>query len=138
MNKTKIMIGTGINSPDAIDFVEMLADMYFSWGTKHNYLVTRQSLEGGKVAELLIESAVDLSILYNEVGIHRLVRKSPHDEQGRRHTVFAQVYINGTTIEDTIRSYVLDPYQLAKDHMLDNQTNEVQDVLSGNLELIWG
>lgn len=84
--------------------------------------------------------------LSHEAGVHRLVRVSPFDEQRRRHTCFAQVYVDGDDglggaapgLGSQVRSYILDPYKLCKDHRLGTETEEVERVLAGELDLILG
>lgn len=106
----------GNGGEDSQDFAVMLLEMYAVW-------------DG------------DLS---HEAGIHRLVRRSPFDEGSRRTTCFAQVIVDGDGGPDwrsdpaamQVRSYVLDPYQLVRDHRLGTETDRVHDVLAGDLSLI--
>lgn len=111
-------VTAGAGGTDSQAWAQMLREMYAGW-------------DG------------DLS---HEAGVHRLVRVSPFDEKGRRHTCFAQVYVDGDDglsgeapgIGSQVRSYILDPYKLCKDHRLGTETDQVERVLAGELDLIPG
>ena len=67
--------------------------------------------------------------LAGEDGWHRLVRYSPFDPQHRRQHSFVLVGDSGRTVE--VRSYILDPYQLARNHLDGREVEDVHAVLSG-------
>lgn len=76
----------------------MLFRMYNRWGERHGYKVsTLDYLEGDvagiKSATILIEGENAYGYLHGEMGIHRLVRVSPFDSSGRRHTSFASLEV---------------------------------------------
>jgi hypothetical protein len=68
-----------------------------------------------------------------ERGVHRFVFFSPFDEQGRRHTSFASVAIDGEASELQARSYILGPYLSVKDERTQRESNEPWRVLGGDL-----
>ncbi len=84
----------GAGGTEAQDWAEMLFRMYNRWGERHGYKVsTLDYLDGDvagvKSATILIEGENAYGYLKGEMGIHRLVRVSPFDSSGRRHTSFA-------------------------------------------------
>ena len=86
----------GAGGIDAQDWAEMLLRMYTKWCEGRGYktvLVDRQPGEeaGIKHATLRVEGPHAYGHLRTESGIHRLIRISPFDQQGRRHTAFASV-----------------------------------------------
>ena len=83
---------------EAQDWAEMLFRMYNRWGERHGYKVsTLDYLDGDvagiKSATILVEGENAYGYLKGEMGIHRLVRVSPFDSSGRRHTSFASVEV---------------------------------------------
>lgn len=89
-------IHAGSGGTDAQDWAEILLRMYTRYGEKNGYgvklLYLQEDTEGGiKSATLLIEGENAYGYLKNEKGVHRLVRISPYDSSGRRHTSFASV-----------------------------------------------
>ena len=84
----------GAGGTEAQDWVEMLYRMYNRWAERHNFKVSLLDyLEGEeagiKSASILIEGLNAYGFLKSENGVHRLVRVSPFDASGRRHTSFA-------------------------------------------------
>ena len=76
----------------------MLYRMYVKWGEKHGYNVKLVDwLDGDeaglKSATIMIEGLNAYGYLKSENGVHRLVRVSPFDASGRRHTSFASVEV---------------------------------------------
>ncbi len=95
----------GAGGTEAMDWVEMLFRMYNRWGERHGYKVTTLDYLDGDVAGLksatiLIEGENAYGYLKGEMGIHRLVRISPFDASGRRHTSFASVEVMPEIDED--------------------------------------
>lgn len=91
-----ISIHAGSGGTDAQDWAEMLLRMYTRWceskGYKVKILDYQDATEGGiKSATLLIEGENAYGYLKNEKGVHRIVRISPFDSSGRRHTSFASL-----------------------------------------------
>jgi peptide chain release factor 2 len=91
-----IFVHAGSGGTDAQDWAEMLLRMYTRWAEAKKYkakiLDYQDDPEGGiKSATLLIEGENAYGYLKNEKGVHRLVRISPYDSSGRRHTSFASL-----------------------------------------------
>ena len=93
-----VNINPGAGGTEAQDWGDMLLRMYMRWAEKENYkpeLLEYQEGEGAgiKSATLRIEGAYAYGYLQSESGVHRLVRISPFDSSGRRHTSFASVFV---------------------------------------------
>ena len=96
----------GEGGTEAQDWAMMLFRMYHRWGERHGFKTsTLDYLEGDeagiKSASILIEGDNAYGYLKSEMGVHRLVRISPFDASGRRHTSFASVEVM-PEIDDTI------------------------------------
>ena len=88
----------GAGGTEAQDWTEMLYRMYCRWGERHGYQVkTLDFLDGEeaglKSVSILIEGLNAYGFLRSETGVHRLVRISPFDASGRRHTSFASLEV---------------------------------------------
>lgn len=95
-NNAIISVHAGSGGTDAQDWAEMLFRMYTRWCEKKKYkaklIDMQEDTEGGiKSATLLVEGENAYGYLKNEKGVHRLVRISPFDSSGRRHTSFASL-----------------------------------------------
>lgn len=105
-NDAYLEIHAGSGGTEAQDWAEMLLRMYVRWAEKHHYKTEYQEETEGEVAGI---KSVTLKIsghnaygwLKSETGVHRLVRISPFDSAGRRHTSFASVGVY-PVIDDTI------------------------------------
>jgi len=91
-------INSGAGGTESQDWAEMLKRMYLMYAEKHNYKVTQLSevpgdTAGIKSCSLEISGPFAYGYLKGESGVHRLVRISPFDSGGRRHTSFASVYV---------------------------------------------
>lgn len=100
-------INPGAGGTESQDWAEMLMRMYIMWGQKQGYQVNQLAYQRGeaagiKSATLEIISPFAYGYLKAEVGIHRLVRLSPFDAAGKRHTSFASVYAY-PILEDSIQ-----------------------------------
>lgn len=89
-------IHPGAGGTEAQDWAEMLLRMYRRWCERHDFRVLFLDYLSGEEAGiksvvLQIEGANAYGLLKNEKGIHRLIRISPFDASGRRHTSFASV-----------------------------------------------
>ncbi|USS88617.1 peptide chain release factor 2 [Fructilactobacillus hinvesii] len=95
-NNAIVEIHPGAGGTEAEDWAEMLLRMYTRWAEQNNFKVEIDDYQPGEVAGL---SSVTMTVsgpnaygyLKAEKGIHRLVRLSPFDSAGRRHTSFASV-----------------------------------------------
>ena len=105
-SRTAIMtINAGAGGTEACDWADMIMRMYFRWAERHGskaYLLDRQEGEvaGIKSAEIEISGEMAYGYLKGESGVHRLVRISPFDSNGKRHTSFASVYVYPEPPED--------------------------------------
>src|SRR5690606_21706789 len=84
---------------DANDWAEMLLRMYIQWAQKHDYdveLLDRQDAEeaGIQSATIAVRGPMAYGYLKGETGIHRLVRISPFNAEGKRQTSFAAVDVS--------------------------------------------
>ncbi len=89
-------IHPGAGGTEAQDWAEMLLRMYRRWAERHDFKSQILDLlpadeAGIKSVSLLIKGANAYGLLKAEKGIHRLIRISPFDSSGRRHTSFASV-----------------------------------------------
>ncbi len=104
-NGCYLTIHSGAGGTEACDWVSMLLRMYSRWIDDRNFTartLDMQEAEGGiKSLTLHIDGAYAYGYLKGETGVHRLVRISPFDSSGRRHTSFASVYASAI-IDDTI------------------------------------
>ena len=101
-----IDINPGAGGTESQDWAEMLMRMYIMWGEKHGFAVRQVSYQPGegagiKSASLEIDGDFAYGYLKSEIGVHRLVRISPFDSSGRRHTSFASVFAY-PVVDDTI------------------------------------
>lgn len=108
----------GAGGTEAQDWAEMLYRMYNRWGERHGFQVkTLDYLDGEeaglKSATVLIEGENAYGFLKSEAGVHRLVRVSPFDSSGRRHTSFASLEVM-PEIDDTIEVEI-DPADIKMD-----------------------
>ncbi|MGB9712279.1 MAG: peptide chain release factor 2 [Dissulfurimicrobium sp.] len=93
-----VTIHAGAGGTEAQDWAEMLLRMYLRWAERRGFSVKLLDLMPGdeagiKGATFLAEGAYAYGYLKSEAGIHRLVRISPFDASGRRHTSFASVFV---------------------------------------------
>ena len=114
-----LKINSGAGGTEAQDWASVLTRMYMSWSEAHGYKVTISSLLDGdeagiKSVTMQIEGGdYAYGYLKSENGVHRLVRVSPFNAQGKRMTSFASVFVS-PLVDDTIEVYV-DPAKLSWD-----------------------
>ena len=105
-NNAILTFHAGAGGTEAQDWAQMLFRMYNRWGERHGFKVsTLDYLDGDeaglKSAVILIEGENAYGFMKSEAGIHRLVRVSPFDSSGRRHTSFASLEVMPEIDEDT-------------------------------------
>lgn len=105
-NDAFLEINAGAGGTEACDWARMLARMYSRWSEQRRYTVETVSETAGDEAgirstTLCVKGDDAYGWLKTEAGVHRLVRMSPYDSQGRRHTSFASVGVV-PVIDDTI------------------------------------
>ncbi|MBQ0084378.1 MAG: peptide chain release factor 2 [Clostridiales bacterium] len=97
-NNAILTFHAGAGGTEAQDWNEMLVRMYMHWAEHHNFKVNMVDFLDGeeaglKSAVLVIEGTNAYGYLKSEHGVHRLVRVSPFDSSGRRHTSFASLEV---------------------------------------------
>ena len=101
-----VEIHAGAGGTEAQDWAEMLLRMYLRWGEKHGFeseLIEASAgdVAGIKSATIHFRGEYAFGWLRTEIGVHRLVRKSPFDSGNRRHTSFAAVFVS-PEIDDNV------------------------------------
>ena len=104
-NNAIVTLHAGAGGTEAQDWVQMLYRLYIRWGERHGYKVeTLDFLNGDeagiKSATLSFSGENAYGYAKSEKGVHRLVRISPFDASGRRHTSFASVDVIPEVSED--------------------------------------
>ncbi|MCX7862731.1 MAG: peptide chain release factor 2 [Bacteroidales bacterium] len=92
-------INSGAGGTESLDWVSMLLRMYQRWGESHNFKVRIIDLQPGEeagVKSVMLEFQGEYAYGYlkSETGVHRLVRISPFNAQGKRQTTFASVFVS--------------------------------------------
>ena len=114
-----LKINSGAGGTESQDWAQMLMRMYMRWAEAHGYKVTITDIQEGdeagiKSVTMTIEGGeFAYGYLKSENGVHRLVRVSPFNAQGKRMTSFAIVFVT-PLVDDTIEVYV-DPAKLSWD-----------------------
>lgn len=167
-----LKIHAGAGGTECQDWAEMLHRMYGRWARRRGMgMELMDCLEGDhagfRSVTVRVAGRFAYGFLRHECGVHRLVRLSPFDSQGRRHASFCKVTVcpevmDGGSLEvrdrdpgwetwsssrgdcartneeiikgGSIRSYVLHPYQLVRDHRTGHATESPATVMDGNLD----
>lgn len=113
-----IDIQAGSGGTEAQDWAEMLLRMYLRWAERRGWQVELVEVSAGEVAgiksaTIRVEGEFTYGWARTEIGVHRLVRKSPFDSGNRRHTSFASVFVS-PEIDDSIEIDI-DPSDLRID-----------------------
>ena len=101
-----LKINSGAGGTEAQDWAQMLMRMYMQWADKNGYRIRIANLLEGddagiKSCTLELEGEFAYGYLKSENGVHRLVRVSPYNAQGKRMTSFASVFVT-PLVDDTI------------------------------------
>jgi peptide chain release factor 2 len=101
-----LKINAGAGGTESNDWAAMLLRMYLRWSERNNYKVKEHDLQPGdevgiKSVTIEIEGERAYGYLKSENGVHRLVRISPFNAQGKRQTTFASVFIS-PLVDDNI------------------------------------
>ena len=101
-----LKINSGAGGTEAQDWAQMLMRMYMQWADKNGYKIRIANLLEGddagiKSCTLELEGEFAYGYLKSENGVHRLVRVSPYNAQGKRMTSFASVFVT-PLVDDTI------------------------------------
>ncbi len=104
-NNAILTFHAGAGGTEAQDWNEMLVRMYTRWGERHGFKVKMLDFLDGeeaglKSAVLLLEGTNAYGYMKSETGVHRLVRISPFDSSGRRHTSFASLEVMPEIADD--------------------------------------
>jgi peptide chain release factor 2 len=98
-------IQAGAGGTEAQDWAEMLLRMYLRWAESRGWKTELLEVSGGDVAGIKsatfrVEGEFAYGWLKTEIGVHRLVRKSPFDSDNRRHTSFTSVFVSPEVDDD--------------------------------------
>ena len=101
-----VTIHPGAGGTESQDWAEMLMRMYLRWAERQGFAVEMNEYQpaeeaGIKSATFTVIGDYAYGLLTSEIGVHRLVRISPFDQQSRRHTSFASVFVS-PEIDDSI------------------------------------
>ncbi len=105
-NNAYLDIQAGSGGTEAQDWANMMLRMYLRWGESKGFKtelveVSEGEVAGIKSATIRFEGEYAFGWLRTETGVHRLVRKSPFDSGGRRHTSFSSVFVS-PEIDDNV------------------------------------
>jgi len=117
-NNAIVTIHPGAGGTESQDWAEMLLRMYLRWCERHGFETVLNDHQPGeeagiKSATFSVTGEFAYGLLTSEIGVHRLVRISPFDQQKRRHTSFASVYVS-PEIDENIE-IVIKPEELRID-----------------------
>lgn len=113
-----LKINSGAGGTESQDWASMLMRMYLRYAEAHNYRSRISNLQDGdeagiKTCTIEIEGDMAYGYLKSENGVHRLVRVSPYNAQGKRMTSFASVFVT-PLVDDTIEVNI-DPSKISWD-----------------------
>ncbi|HBL72352.1 MAG TPA: peptide chain release factor 2 [Bacteroidales bacterium] len=107
-----LKINSGAGGTESQDWASMLYRMYIRWGERQGYKVTVTNIQDGdeagiKTVTMTVEGDYAFGYLKSENGVHRLVRVSPYNAQGKRMTSFASVFVV-PLVDDSIEIEIKD------------------------------
>ena len=113
-----LKINSGAGGTESQDWASMLMRMYMRWAESNGYKLSVANLQEGdeagiKTVTMNIEGAYAYGYLKGENGVHRLVRVSPYNAQGKRMTSFASVFV--TPLVDDSIEVTVEPARLSWD-----------------------
>lgn len=113
-----LKINSGAGGTESNDWADMLMRMYLRWAERNNYKVKELDLQAGdevgiKSVTIEIDGDRAYGYLKSENGVHRLVRISPFNAQGKRQTTFASVFIS--PIVDENIEIIINPADISWD-----------------------
>ncbi len=113
-----LKINSGAGGTESQDWASMLMRMYLRWCERHGYKTAIEHMVDGdeagiKSVTISVEGAFAYGYMKSENGVHRLVRVSPYNAQGKRMTSFASVFVT-PLVDDTIEIN-LDPARISWD-----------------------
>jgi peptide chain release factor 2 len=102
-----LKINAGAGGTESNDWAQMLMRMYLMWGERNGYKITEAYYQPGdeagiKTVTLEFEGENAYGYLKSENGVHRLVRISPFNAQGKRQTTFASVFVAPLVNDDIV------------------------------------
>ena len=113
-----LKINSGAGGTESQDWASMLMRLYMRWAESHGYKCTISNLQDGdeagiKTVTMQIEGEFAYGYLKSENGVHRLVRVSPYNAQGKRMTSFASVFV--TPLVDDSIEVTIEPARISWD-----------------------
>ena len=104
-NNAFLDVQSGSGGTEAQDWAAMIERMYLRWGERKGFKTelleeSQGEVAGIKSATIKFEGEYAFGWLRTEIGVHRLVRKSPFDSGNRRHTSFASVFVSPEIDDD--------------------------------------
>ena len=141
-NSAYLDIQSGSGGTEAQDWAEMILRMYLRWGDKHNFKVKLMEVSAGDVAGIKsatihFDGEYAFGWLRSEIGIHRLVRKSPYNANGKRHTSFSSVFVSPEIDDDIeIVNEVMETQVLSNNKEINVVENENSSIIMKINEII--
>ena len=154
-NNAILTFHAGSGGTEAQDWAEMLFRMYNRWAERHGFKVTTLDYLDGdeaglKSASIMVEGENAYGYLKSEAGVHRLVRVSPFDAAGRRHTSFSSLEVMpemelDNTVEIPPEDIKMEVYRamkmlVAKLMEIKERENleKISDIKGEQKEITWG